>query len=219
MREEIIASAESCTFDYTPFIHPSEPPGPDGKTWKADAYESTLYKAAIAKHTQPKRILEIGIRAGYAAAAFLYACPTATYVGMDMNQSVKGLAPWGGRRNFMHHATDTLRDKYPEATVVTYEVNSLSPEARVLAESMELFDLVHVDGDHSEEGCLSDLYLARDIVRPGGFILADDFKEEAPWNRAQVGVTAAVKTFVADTGWFYIHLPSGQGEALISVPL
>lgn len=218
MRDEILARVADCDFDYTPFIHPAEPPGPDGSSWKPDAHESTLYKAAIAQQIRPERILEIGVRAGYSAAAFLYANPSATYIGLDMNQSIKGLAPWGGRKNFMHHAQDTLRARYPQATVVTYEVDSQSPATRLMVEAMEPFDLVHVDGDHSEAGCLSDLYLARDVVRPGGFILADDFKEEPPWNKAQVGVTAAVKRFCDDTGWDYIHLPSEPGEALITVP-
>jgi len=218
LKKEILANVESCTFDYTPFIHPNEPIGSDGKPWKPEAHNSAVFKAAIAQSIQPSRIFEIGIRAGYSAAAFLYANPSATYVGMDMNQSIRGLAPWGGRKNFMRHAEDVLKIRYPEATVETFEMNSLSSEARELVESMEPFDLVHVDGDHSESGCLSDLYLARDVVKPGGFILADDFKEDPPWNKAQVGVTAAVKTFCSDTGWSYIFLPSGPGDALISVP-
>ena len=37
-------------------------------------------KWAVARVLQPQRILEIGVRFGYSAAAFLNACPNATYL-------------------------------------------------------------------------------------------------------------------------------------------
>lgn len=211
MREEILAAVESSSFDYTPFVHPAEP-------WKPEVADALRYKDAIAQYVKPTRILEIGIRAGYSPAAFLSSCPRATYIGIDMNQSIPGRALWGGRKNFMHHATSKLAELYPEATIETHVMDSLSPATREFLLAQERFDFVHVDGDHSEEGCYSDLLLAADVVIPGGFILVDDFKEEPPWNKAQIGVTAATKRFSTEKGWPYCYIPSGPGDALIPVP-
>jgi len=212
MREEILAFVDSCNFDYTSIVHPKE-------AWSPRVEKDLHYKVAIAQMLKPKRILEIGIRAGYSAAAFLYQNPDATYVGMDLNLSIKGRGLWGGQKNFMHHATKMLGKLYPHATIQTYVMDSLGQEAKALVASEEPFDLIHVDGDHSEEGCLKDLQLAATCIRPGGIILADDFKENPPWNRAQTGVTAAVKKFTESSDWSYFALPSTTGEAVIQIPL
>ena len=39
----------------------------------------------------------------------------------------------------------------------------------------EMLDWIYVDGDHSYEGCLKDLENAINVVKPGGFILGDDY--------------------------------------------
>lgn len=36
-------------------------------------------------------------------------------------------------------------------------------------------DLVYIDGDHTEEGCKTDLYNWYEKVRPGGLVTGDDF--------------------------------------------
>ena len=54
-------------------------------------------KWAIARVLQPKRILEIGVRFGYSAAAFLDACPNATYFGIDVDSE-----DFGGHRAASH---------------------------------------------------------------------------------------------------------------------
>lgn len=59
----------------------------------------------------------------------------------------------------------------------------------------QTLDWIYVDGDHSYEGCLKDLENALKVVRPGGFILGDDFGwENAKWSKP--GVTKAVKEFI-----------------------
>jgi len=58
-------------------------------------------KWAIARVLQPASILEIGVRYGYSAAAFLNACPGATYLGIDLDSDtfggVKGAIQWARR--------------------------------------------------------------------------------------------------------------------------
>ena len=64
--------------------------------------------------------------------------------------------------------------------------------------NFEMLDWIYVDGDHSYEGCISDLKTAKEIVKPGGLIMGDDFGwPDAKWQKP--GVTKAVKEFILDT--------------------
>ncbi len=47
-------------------------------------------KYQVARAVAPASILEIGVRAGYSAAAFLAACPRARYVGLDKDDGSHG---------------------------------------------------------------------------------------------------------------------------------
>jgi hypothetical protein len=38
------------------------------------------------------------------------------------------------------------------------------------------FDIFHVDGDHTPAGCFHDMELAAKVLRPGGWMIVDDFK-------------------------------------------
>ena len=59
----------------------------------------------------------------------------------------------------------------------------------------EMLDWIYVDGDHSYEGCLKDLNNAKEIVKPGGLILGDDYGwPDAKWQKK--GVTKAVNEFI-----------------------
>jgi len=49
-----------------------------------------LFKYRIAALLQPQTILEIGVRYGYSAAAFLAARPTASYIGLDAETGTDG---------------------------------------------------------------------------------------------------------------------------------
>ena len=56
-------------------------------------------------------------------------------------------------------------------------------------------DWIYVDGDHSYEGCFKDLENSLKIVKPGGFILGDDYG----WKDSKTskpGVTRAVNEFI-----------------------
>lgn len=55
------------------------------------------------------------------------------------------------------------------------------------------FDWIYVDGDHSFEGCYYDLHQAWKIVRPGGFLIGDDYTNKD-------AVKKAVDTFLEDIG-------------------
>mgnify|MGYP001175757008 FL=1 len=55
----------------------------------------------------------------------------------------------------------------------------------------EMLDWIYVDGDHSFEGCYSDLENALKVVKPGGLIIGDDYYwPNSKWGKK--GVTQAV---------------------------
>lgn len=114
-------------------------------------------KWEIARRYKVDSIIEIGVRAGYAAWAFLQAHPNAKYTGFD-NYSY-GTYPEWAKENLLKggDVTINIRD--------SQEVADLGVKA----------DLVHVDGDHSVAGVKHDLDLALKAVNPGGIILIDDY--------------------------------------------
>ena len=55
----------------------------------------------------------------------------------------------------------------------------------------EMLDWIYIDGDHSFEGCYSDLEYALKVVKPGGLIIGDDYYwPNSKWGKK--GVTRAV---------------------------
>jgi predicted O-methyltransferase YrrM len=64
--------------------------------------------------------------------------------------------------------------------------------AVVLVKRRVRADLIYIDGDHSYEGCLEDLTAFRQVLAPGGLMLADD--------KSFPGVAQALDEFSAETG-------------------
>lgn len=48
-----------------------------------------------------------------------------------------------------------------------------------LREEGKTFDLIFVDGDHSDQGCMSDMVLAWPLLRSGGWLVVDDVDHPA----------------------------------------
>jgi len=162
-------------------------------------------KCRVAAAVGPRAVLEVGVRAGYSAAAFLAACPHARYVGLDKDDGSHG-----GAAGALEHARAVLWRRYPAAWVEVYPWDSGDPRAarRLLAWWRSAFDLAHIDGDHTEEGCARDLRLAAALVRPGGYLLVDDYDLLAE-------VRLAADRFVRETGYRAAYVPSPHGDLLI----
>lgn len=127
-----------------------------------DTPEYYRVKYAVAEFVKPKSILEIGVRAGYSAAAFLQAGHTKIFTGLDLNAGT-----WGGVMGFQAHAEKALGKYGVEATFITGDSQDLT------ALPGGPYDLVHVDGDHSREGALHDVTLALDSGAK--WVLVDDY--------------------------------------------
>lgn len=121
-------------------------------------------KWRIAQRISPSRILEIGVRAGYSAFTFLMASPRGTrYLGID-----SGLCDAEGRSEFLAHAKTILA----EHDARLWRVDAGSLRSFPVGPGGDSWELVHIDGDHSYEGCLHDLRCAGKVGRR---LLVDDY--------------------------------------------
>ena len=104
----------------------------------------------------------------------------------------------------MDKARSTLKERFNGRT----QVIALDTQ-RVRSLLCGPIDLVHVDADHSYEGCLHDLRLAAQVAR---WVLVDDLNWLAP-------VRAAVTAFLDETGYKAIELPTVRGDMLIEIKI
>lgn len=118
------------------------------------------HKYLVAELIKPKRICEIGVRAGYSAFAFLSACPKAEFIGLDNNSNRHG----GVEGVFVTHAPKVL-EKF-NTKLIVFD----SQKAKNLYGKP--YDFIHVDGDHSYDGCLHDLNISHKTCE---WILVDDY--------------------------------------------
>lgn len=158
-------------------------------------------KHDIAKEFNPRRILEIGVRAGYSAVAFLTACPEARYIGLDADNGKHGGegGPWTW---WAEH----LLQFYPKASIRIQDTRELSelPDGP--------HDFIHVDGDHTFSGALADLELALHALDPRGVILVDDYTYLPDVRHAVDRFLSSHPELVSE------HRASLRGEVLIRFP-
>lgn len=82
------------------------------------------------------------------------------------------------------------------------------------------FDWVYVDASHRYEDVVADAAAARRIVRPGGFLVFNDYAHIDPW-LGRFGVHLAVSEFLVESGWAIhglAHHPAGLYDIAIRAP-
>jgi hypothetical protein len=162
----------------------------DRDRWRVPCWEhvySQLWNTV--KAINPKTIVEIGTRAGYSAWTMLNACPEASLIGIDADFDNNG-----GFKGACDHARQINPDRF-ELRIA---------DSKSLQE-VPFADMAYVDGDHSFEGCLSDLQL---VERSGiKRILVDDTQFE--------DVRRAISHFAANA-WNVRYIPSDTGLADLS---
>lgn len=156
----------------------------------------------VLQQLQPRRIVEIGVRAGYSAWTMLEACPEAVLHGIDADFDGVIQNSHDGYQGACRHAVKILDPR--RFTITIGDSHNLT--------SLPECDLVYIDGDHTKDGCGKDLLLAE---RSGSrFILLDDY------DTADLGVRRAVDDFMAARHWLKgRHIPNGStGLYLIERP-
>jgi hypothetical protein len=74
------------------------------------------------------------------------------------------------------------------------------------------FDLVYIDADHTLEGCYRDICDWYPKIKPGKFLLGDDFRNKMTHTRVRFGVVDAVSRFAREMNLsFFVFQPSKWG--------
>lgn len=82
------------------------------------------------------------------------------------------------------------------------------------------FDWIYIDADHSYEGCLRDALAAMAKVKPGGYLVFNDFAHIDPW-MGRYGVHRAVSAFALQARWplaFFCYEPNGLYDVAFRRP-
>lgn len=185
------------SFDIEPFLCQDDPWIIEDD-WHKNGPIIYDYKYRIVSMIQPKSIVEIGVRFGYSAAAMLSASPEASYCGIDAdNQSHGGVK--GAHLKAFDMFLRFFRDN-GSIEIKNADTNTIN--------EIPHGELIHIDGDHSYNGCAHDLRLAYN-VQPK-WILVDDYNHISD-------VRDAVINFIDKFSLSSIILPSPRGDALIQV--
>ncbi|RPF42905.1 methyltransferase family protein [Thermodesulfitimonas autotrophica] len=177
-----------------------------GHPWEETAgsevttYYPCLY--GIAQTERPRRILEIGTAFGMSAATLLKASPEIElFVSLDLGIYADQL---GFSTNNIDFAREKIHDwcrrkGIPVERVRFFRANTQPlgkgdnenmgadiPRWHQIPELVNLlkeheFDLIFVDGKHTEDGLFNDLTTFWPFLKPGGLIVCDDLHDEATY--------------------------------------
>lgn len=119
------------------------------------------------------RILEIGSFEGRSTVWFLQTFPDATVVSVDTFEGSPE-----------HSAMDltALYDRFCQNTEPykdRLEVRKGHSHSMLYGLEPQSFDVIYVDGSHEEDDTLMDLLLSYGLLRPGGVMLVDDYRQPA----------------------------------------
>ena len=189
-------------FDIEPFFKPGDPFIESALIDNVKKYYDLKYR--IACLIQPETVLEIGVRAGYSAAAFLSSGSVHSYVGLDRDR-IEGASEaenlHGGIAGYSFYAEKMLMEKFPAVWVHIMGADTQTKFIKVEG----IFDLIHIDGDHSFEGCSRDLNNFHNYAR---WILIDDY-DSIP------EVHESVDSWLSEVKYESISIPGFRGEKLV----
>ena len=194
MVERILSIVKRGKFDFRHVGSPSDPLAHLFEEW----VPYYLLKYAVARALQPKSILEIGVRFGYSARAFLEASPRASYLGIDNRSEEFG----GGGPDAALWAVRIL---------APYDAKFIEGDSQQMTSFPgQHYDLTHVDGQQDGEGMYRDLWKAFDCST---FVLLDGFT----WTRKNYeGVSRFLLDRRRDIDYYFV-IPGYAGELLIKV--
>lgn len=193
MQEELLLAAKESDFDFRAYAYEADPLK---RLWP-DWVPYYKLKWAIARILNPTSILEVGVRYGYSARAFLDACPNAQYVGIDADR-----ASFGGIVGALGWAATSLADYRCTFLPLDSQTINRFPGKR--------YDLIHIDGQQDGDGTWNDLEKA---LFQAKYILVDGYL----WSDENFAASNQfVKRFAKQIDWT-LMIPGYAGELLIKV--
>lgn len=116
-----------------------------------------------------RKAAEIGVRGGNGARDMKMVWPNAFYHGFDAENGQAG----GGPPVLTTYARSLLRRFWGDSSAISAPVDTQTiPSGNSLPGSP--YDVIHVDGNHSQQGVQHDLDIALASLAPGGAIVVDD---------------------------------------------
>jgi SAM-dependent methyltransferase len=142
------------------------------------------------------RVAEVGTYRGGFARHILDACDPAELHLIDIDVSPLDPAVAADRRVTIHQGlSDEVLAQFPD----------------------DHFDWIYIDGDHSHDGASRDARVAATKVKPGGYLVFNDFAHADPYLGAY-GVHRAVVEFAVTRGWKFVWF-AYEPNALYDVAL
>jgi len=139
---------------------PHTAPGDRFSDWWTSRRGYPFY-AGLAKVVQPSSVFEIGVRLGYSLVSMYRGYPLIdAVVGVDAEIYIPGS---------QGKAFENLR-----AAGYAGKLGLFTASSHVFKPGPEVFDLVHVDGDHTFQGAMQDIAKAWPLVGPNGIMVVDD---------------------------------------------
>lgn len=170
-----------------------------------DTHETYVWYYAIAAAKVPWHIMEMGVRYGYSAMAMILGTRASEsrinpmYIGFDNEYD-------GIQSNVI--ARENIRGYSGEPGRV-YSIDTGNIEAIRLLAGPKIYDIVHVDGNHSEQGIINELLIAEKWVAADGLVLVDDIDTDH--------VRIATEKFAGKYGVVPMHIPTFHGMYLIDM--
>lgn len=140
-----------------------------GAAWMYYDIVNVLFAAS--KLAQPKNYLEIGVRRGRSVCTVAKGCPTVNIFAFDMwQQNYAGMDNPGP--DFVQNE---LKKAGHQGRVSFFNGNSHETLPQFFSQNPGLqFDMITVDGDHTEQGALQDLRDVIPHIALGGVLVFDD---------------------------------------------
>ncbi len=191
MIEKILDAFERTEYDFKKHVADNDPLEYLFPAW----VEYYQLKYAISKAIQPKSILEIGVRFGYSAIAFLEASPQASYTGIDIDNDFHGGI--AGAINWAKQITEEYKTRFIIGN--TTKIDSFPGD---------FYDLIHVNAQQDGDGTSSDLEKA---IEKGRYILVDGYFGSKPNMLSTTYFLEKYKEFIE----YALVIPGYAGELLI----
>jgi 2-polyprenyl-3-methyl-5-hydroxy-6-metoxy-1,4-benzoquinol methylase len=191
MIDKIIKIYSETDFDFRVFSNPG-----DELCYLFDEWVPYYkMKYAICKVINPQSILEVGVRYGYSAIAFLKASPEATYQGIDNDTN-----SYGGTKGAIDWAKKITAE---------FKTNFLLANTQEMTKFPgEFYDFVHIDGQQDGDGTAHDLEMA---LKKGRWVLVDGFFWSMENMLSTTNFLKKYKQFIE----YAIIIPSYGGDLLI----